>query len=158
MSTPLDRTASVPVDGDSLRTASAEPSLGELVSTATRDLSTLLRKEVQLAKTEIKADVAAAGKGAGMLGGAGFVALLGLVFLSIAAAYGVSALGIPLGAGFLVVAVVYLGLAGVLALIGKKSLTRMSPPRRTIETVKDDLAWAKHPTVAPERRTEAAAR
>lgn len=127
-------------------------SLGELVAAATRDLSTLVRKEVELAKLEIKRDVVAAGKGAGGLGAAGLTGLLGLIFLSIAAAYALGRV-VPLGAGFLIVGLVYLLVAAIAGLVGLKSLKRMTPPARTIATLKDDAAWAKHPTVAPTRRT-----
>ena len=127
----------------------SEKSLGELVSTATRDLSTLIRSEVQLAKVEIKQEVASAGKGAGLLGGAGFLGVLALVFLSISAAYGISWLGVPLGCAFFTVGALYGIGAAVLALSGKKKLQQVGPPEHTIETVKDDVAWAKHPTKSP---------
>jgi hypothetical protein len=127
-------------------TAPQEPSLGELVSTATRDLSALIRTELQLAKVEIKRDVQAAGKGAGLFGGAGFSGLMALIFLSIAAAYGISWLGIGLGWGFFIVGLLYLIVAAVLALTGKKKISQVGPPEKTIETVKDDIAWAKNPT------------
>jgi hypothetical protein len=127
-------------------TAPQEPSLGELVSTATRDLSALIRTELQLAKVEIKRDVQAAGKGAGLFGGAGFSGLMALIFLSIAAAYGISWLGIGLGWGFFVVGLLYLIVAAVLALTGKKKISQVGPPEKTIETVKDDIEWAKNPT------------
>jgi hypothetical protein len=130
----------------------SDSSLGELVATATRDLSSLMRQEVELAKVEIKRDVVAAGKGAGGLGAAGFAAVLGLVFLSIAAAFALGRV-VPLGTGFLLVGVAYLLVAGLAALIGLKSFKKMGPPAKTIETLKDDAAWAKHPTVAPTRRT-----
>src|SRR3954470_7304848 len=81
-------------------TKSGDASLGELVATATRDLSSLMRQEVELAKVEIKRDVVAAGKGAGMFGGAGIAALFGLLFVSISAAYGIEWLGVPLGCPF----------------------------------------------------------
>jgi hypothetical protein len=136
---------------DDRRTTSADASLGELVATATRDLSSLMRQEVALAKVELKREVAAAGKGAGMLGGAGFAGVLGLLFLSVAAAYALGRV-VPLGTGFLIVGAAYVLVAGVLALMGKKSLGRMGPPTRTIETLKDDAAWAKHPTVPPSSR------
>jgi hypothetical protein len=130
----------------------ADSSLGELVATATRDLSSLMRQEVELAKVEIKRDVVAAGKGAGGLGAAGFAAGLGLLFLSIAAAFALGRV-VPLGPGFLLGGVAYLLVAGLAALIGLKSFKKMAPPAKTIETLKDDAAWAKHPTVAPTRRT-----
>lgn len=134
------------------RTQTADRSLGELVSSATRDLSSLLRQEVALAKVEIKRDVVAAGKGAGGLGAAGFAGLLGLIFLSIAAAYALGRV-VPLGAGFLIVGAAYLFVAAIAGLIGLRSLKKMSPPTRTIATLKDDAAWAKHPTVVPTRHT-----
>lgn len=126
-----------------------DKSLGELVATATRDLSTLIRSEVQLAKAEIKQEVTAAGKGAGLLGGAGFLGILALLFLSVSAAYGISWLGVPLGWGFFIVGALYALGAAFLALTGRKSLRRVGPPERTIETVKDDVAWARHPTRTP---------
>ena len=134
-------------------TPTNEASLGELVANATRDLSSLVHQEVELAKVEIKRDVAAAGKGAGMFGGAGFLGVFALVFLSISAAYGLHWLGVPLGCSFFAVGLIYVIVAGVLAMSGKKSLTKVGPPEKTIETLKDDAAWAKHPTVTPTRKT-----
>ena len=123
--------------------------LGELFAELVHETGTLVRKEVELAKTEIKRDVAAAGKGAGLFGGAGFAGLFALVFLSISAAYGISWLGVPLGCAFFTVGALYLVAAAVLALTGKKKLGEVGPPEKTIETVKDDVAWAKHPTQTP---------
>lgn len=134
-------------------TSTADASLGELVATATRDLSSLMRQEIELAKVEIKRDVVAAGKGAGMFGGAGFTAVLGLIFVSISAAYGLHWLGVPLGCSFFAVGAVYFILAGLLALTGKRSLSKIGPPEKTLETLRDDASWAKHPTVASTRRT-----
>ena len=142
----------MPATGDS-STTKGEPSLGDLVAIATRDLSSLMRQEVGLAKVEIKRDVTAAGKGAGMFGGAGLAGLLGLLFISVSAAFGIAHFDVPLGCAFFAVGAFYLLVAGVLALTGKKSLSKMGPPTKTIETLKDDAAWAKHPTVAPTRRT-----
>ena len=132
-----------------------EPTLGELVQRATKDLSDLVHKEVELAKAEIQQSVAHIGKGAGMFGGAGFAGLLALVFLSAGAAFGI---GEALGdwAGFLIVGGVYLVLGAILALGGKKSIGEAGPPEKTIATVKDDIAWAKHPTrtsPTPDRET-----
>ena len=129
-----------------------EASLGELVAQATQDLSQLLRQELALAKVELKQEAASAGKGAGMLGAAGFAGVLGLVFLSVTAAYAISWLGPGLGWGFFVVAVLYLLVAAALALLGKKSLQKVRAPKRTIASLQDDVAWAKHPTQAPARR------
>jgi Putative Actinobacterial Holin-X, holin superfamily III len=127
-------------------TGTGERSLGELVATATKDLSLLVQQEVALAKVEIKKEVAAAGKGAGMFGGAGLTGLFALIFLSISLAYAISWFGIGLGWGFFIVGMLYLVVAGVLALLGKKQISKVGPPAKTIATVKDDVAWAKHPT------------
>lgn len=122
------------------RTATEDKSLGELVATATRDLSLLVHQEISLAKAEIKQDVTAAGKGAGLFGGAGFAGVLALVFLSISLAYGISSLGVPLGCGFFAVGGLYLLAAAVLALSGRKKIRRLSPPAEmTKQTVKDDV-------------------
>lgn len=126
-------------------------SLGELVSAATADLSTLLRQEVALAKAELKQEAVHAGKGAGMFGGAGFLGLLAVVFLSVALAFGLGSFT-TLGVGFLLVGLLYFLVAGVLALLGKKQISKVGPPEKTLASVKDDVTWAKHPTVAPTRR------
>jgi len=127
-------------------TPTGDKSLGELVATATKDLSLLVKQEVALAKSEIKKEVTAAGKGAGLFGGAGLTGLFALLFLSIAAAFLLEALGLPLGWGFFIVGALYLIAAVVLALSGKKKISEVGPPERTIGTVKDDVEWAKHPT------------
>lgn len=129
-----------------MTTPTGDKSLGELVANATKDLSVLVKQEVALAKTEIKKEVTAAGKGAGLFGGAGLTGLFALIFLSISAAYFFSWLGLPLGWGFFVVGMIYLIAAAVLALTGKKQISKVGPPEKTIETVKDDIAWAKNPT------------
>lgn len=129
-----------------MTTPNGDKSLGELVATATKDLSVLVKQEVALAKTEIKREVTAAGMGAGLFGGAGVTGLFALIFLSIAAAFGLAGLGLPLGWGFFIVGALYLVVAAVLALTGKKKISQVGPPEKTIETVKDDVAWAKHPT------------
>ena len=123
-----------------------EPSLGELVGQATKDISTLVRKEIELAKAELSTEVAKAGKGAGMFGGAGVTALYGLTFLSLAAMFGLAAL-MPIGFAALIVGAVWLAAAGILAITGKKAFADFSPkPERTIRTLKEDAQWARHPS------------
>ena len=124
----------------------AEPSLGELVGQASRELSTLVRKEVELAKAEMSAEFGKAGMGAGMFGGAGVTALYGLTFLSLAAMFGLGAV-IPLGWAALIVGVFFLLVAGILAMTGKKAFSDFSPkPERTIKTLKEDAEWVRHPS------------
>lgn len=133
----------------------SEQSLGELVSAATRDLSLLIHKEVELAKTELSAELKRAGIGAGLLGGAGFIGFFALLLLSFAAAFGISA-GFDWNpwTGFLIVGGLYALGAGMFAALGLGKVVKVGPPQRTIRTVKDDIAWAKHPTVAPEPELE----
>jgi hypothetical protein len=134
-----------------------DASLGDLVAAATQNLSTLMRQEVALAKLEIKREVVAAGKGAGLLGGAGVAGALGGLFLALALAFGI-AVFTPTWVGFLIVGVLFLLVAAVLGLVGKKSLTKVGTPEKTIATVKDDVAWAKHPTVAPTKTLDESSR
>jgi hypothetical protein len=127
-----------------------DQSLGELVATATRDLSQLIHKEVELAKTELAQEAKRAGVGAGFLGGAGAIGLYALFFLSFAGAFGIAEGGdVPIWAGFLCIGGLLGGVAGLLALLGVGKLVKVKAPTRTIRTVKDDVAWAKHPTKAP---------
>jgi hypothetical protein len=75
--------------------------------------------------------------------------------MCVAAALGLAAgADIPIWAGFLCIGGAFAGAAGLIALLGVGSLVRVSPPQRTIRTVKDDLEWAKHPTTAPDPELE----
>lgn len=129
--------------------AADERTLGQLMAKVSRDLSLLIHGEMELAKAELRTDVKRGGIGAGMFAVAGFLLLLAVVLFSVALAYGISALGVPLGAAYVIVAVLYVIVAGLLALIGTRVLKRIRPPERTIQTVKDDIAWLKHPTTVP---------
>ena len=126
----------------SLRPDDERP-IGELFSDLTRSLQTLIRKEVELAKVELKDQAARAGKGAAMLvvgGVGGFVALL---MLSFAAAWGLAEIIAP-GLAFAIVGVVYLLIVVPLLLAGKKQLAAVKPvPRQTVETLKQDAEVAK---------------
>ncbi|MEJ5868507.1 phage holin family protein [Pseudokineococcus sp. 5B2Z-1] len=116
-----------PVDEhlDERRAAGSEDhrSLGELMSAVTTDVSTLVRQEIALAKAEAKESAAHAGKGAGMLGGAGVAGHFVLLFLSIALWWG---LGNATGYGWsaLVVAAVWAVVAAVLAVVGRGQLQK----------------------------------
>lgn len=129
-----------------------EQSLGQLIGAASKELSNLVRSEIELAKLELSAAAKRGGIGAGLLGGAGFLGALGLIFLSVALAYGLHGLGLPLGVGFLIVGILYVLVAGILALVARGQLKRLRPPARTIRTVREDIEWAKHPTVPPPTR------
>jgi hypothetical protein len=131
---------------DAVPGPSEQASLGELLSRMAEDLSTLARQEVELARAEIEQEAKKAGKGIGLLGGSGLAALLCLLMLSFAAAWGLAEV-IPTGFAFLVVAVIYLIVAAVLYPPGRRELRRVRPvPEQTVETLKEDVEWAKHPT------------
>ena len=126
-----------------------EASLGELVSTATRDLSLLMRQEIELVKAEARQAAISAGLGAAFLGLAGGLALFGSIALTIGAAESLDSIGLTRGWAFLAVAGGLLLLAALLGLFGASRLKRVKAPERTMKTVKDDVAWIKHPTVTP---------
>lgn len=111
-----------------------ERSLGDLVGSITADLSTLMQQEVALAKAEATQSAKRAGKGAGMLGGAGLAGYFVALFLSIALWW---ALGDGIGHGWsaLIVAVLWAIVAGVLAASGRKELAQVRGLDRTTETL-----------------------
>lgn len=136
-------TGPVPAPG-----SQTEETLGALFVTASRDLSTLVRSEVELAKAEIKQDVKLGVKGGAMFGAAAFLGLLAIVLLSITIAEALAALGLPTWVAFLVVTVFYLLVAGVLVLVGKRAVSKVRPPERTIRTSKDTATFLKNPRSA----------
>ena len=111
-------------------------SLGDLLGDVTRDLSTLMRQELELAKAEAKQSATRAGKGGGMLAGAGVAGHFVLLFLSIALWY---ALGELMGLGWsaVVVALIWGIIAAVLASTGKKELKKIKGMPQTVETVQE---------------------
>ena len=119
--------------------AGDDQSLGDLVALAAKDVSQLIRYEIDLAKTELKGDVRRIGL-AGALGGvAAFVACLVLVLLSIALAFGLVALGIWAWAAFLIVAGAYVLFAVLVLGIAYLKLRRLSGLKKTRETVSEGL-------------------
>ncbi|WP_416418229.1 phage holin family protein [Paenarthrobacter aromaticivorans] len=110
--------------------------LGELLSDLTRDVSTLMRQEVELAKVELKESATKAGKGAGMMAGAAWAGHLTVLFLSLALWWALGQL-IGLGWSAVVVAVIWGIVAGVLASMGRKELNTIKGMPRTAETVKE---------------------
>ena len=110
-------------------------SLGELLSEVTSDLSTLMRQELELAKAELKQSAARAGRGAGMLGGAGYAALMAVFFLSVALWW---ALGYLTGLGWsaVIVAVIWAIIAAVLFVTGRKQLKSVEGAPRTVDSIK----------------------
>jgi Putative Actinobacterial Holin-X, holin superfamily III len=115
-------------------------SLGQLVSTATAELSALVHDEIALAKAEFRQDAKRAGIGGGAIAAAGVLALFALPVLSFAAAYGIHNLGLGLAWSFLVVGAAYLMIAGLLGLFAKGRLKKIKPPERTMASAKETAA------------------
>jgi uncharacterized membrane protein YqjE len=136
--------------GDSY-TSDADPmgvhdqSLGEIVGRLASDFSRLMRAEIALAKAEAKEEVKDAGKGVGMLAGAGYAGHLLTLFLSLALMFLLD-VWMPIGWAAFIVAVLWGIVAFVLQSSGRKNLKRATPPmEETVETLKEDAQWAKRP-------------
>ena len=125
-------------------------SLGDLVALAAKDVSQLIRYEIDLAKNELKGDARRVGLAAAGFGLAAFVGCLVLVLLCIALAFGLVALGIWTWAAFLIVAGAYVVFA-VLALgIAYLRLRRLSGLKKTRQTVTEGLGMLRHDGQHPE--------
>ena len=124
-----------------------ERSLGELFGDLTRDMSTLIRQETRLATTEMTQKAAHAGKSAGVLLGGALIAYAGFFALLWAIVYGLTSLGLPIWASFLIVAIIALAAGGVMAWRGYDTLKKTDfAPRQTVETIKENAQWAKEQT------------
>lgn len=121
-----------------------ESSFTDVVKEALRDAQELLRYEIALAKAEARDEVTRLGVGIGLIAGAGVAAVLGVVFLMTALAWGISeGLAWPVWAGFAIVTVLMLLVAGVLGIVGKKRLTAARHMPRTVDTLKENMQWMR---------------
>ena len=121
-----------------------ERSLGDLFSDLSRETTTLVRQEVQLAKAELTQSATEAARGIGMLVAGGAVAYAGLLFLLLAIVFGLIEAGWDAWLSALVVGVVVVAIGAILVLRARESLKPANlAPRRTIETLKEDQEWAK---------------
>jgi uncharacterized membrane protein YqjE len=121
-------------------------SLGDLVGSLSTQTSTLVRKEIELARVELTEKGKVAGKGAGLLAGGAVFGLLALGALT-AALIAVLSLAMDTWIAALIVMVLWAIVAAVLAKAGQNALKRATPPApQTVETVKEDIQWAKNPT------------
>ncbi|MFI6514411.1 phage holin family protein [Spirillospora sp. NPDC050679] len=120
-----------------------DKSLGELVALASSNVSGLIRAEMELAKLELKGDAKKAALGGVMFSIAGLIGGLIVILLSIAAAYGLVALGVWHWAAFLIVSAAYAVLAAVLLLIGFLRMKKIEGAKRTRKTLKDDLTMLR---------------
>jgi len=117
----------------------AEPSLGDLVALAAKDVSQLIRYEIDLAKTELRGDARRVGMAVAAIGLAAFVACLVLVLLSFALAFGLQARGIWMWASFLIVSGLYILLAGIALAIALLRVRRLSGLSKTRKSVTEGL-------------------
>ena len=134
------KAAAVAAAGDTGQTPSeqkaANTSLGDLVGEVTRDLSTLMRQELELAKAELRQSASRAAKGAGMLGGAAYAGMMAILFLSIALWWW---LGTLIGGGWsgVVVAIIWAIVGGILYAVGRRKLQEVQGAPQTVETLKE---------------------
>jgi len=115
----------------------SQSSVGDLISDLSRDFSTLMRQELELAKAEMKAEAQKTGKAFGMFGGAGFGGYMVMLFLSLALWAGLSNV-MDAGWAALIVAAVWGVIAAVLYVRGRSAMHTVNPkPERTVETVRE---------------------
>jgi hypothetical protein len=112
-----------------------DPTIGRLVTDASRDISSLLRKEIQLAKSELKVSARAGGVGIGLFAAAAFVVVLAIIMLSFAFAYLIhwNGDGLDLQWAFLIVFGCYLLIAALLGYLGVRSVKKVRAPEKAIE-------------------------
>ncbi len=110
-----------------------EPTIGKLVVDASRDVSSLVRSEIALAKSELRVSVKAGGLGIALFAVAGFLGLLAIIMLSAAIAHFLHMTGLDLAWCYLIVFALYVLLAAVLALVGLKKVKQVKAPEKAIE-------------------------
>ena len=115
----------------------ANTSLGDLVGEVTRDISTLMRQEVELAKAELKQSAKKTAAGAGLMGGAAYGAMMAIFFLSVALWWGLGDLLDSLGWSAVIVAVIWAVIAAILYAIGRSRLKEVEGAPQTVETLKE---------------------
>jgi hypothetical protein len=140
-----------------VRLAGADRTVGQLVATATAEMSALVHDEIALAKAEIRQDVKRGAIGATAITIAGVFALFSLPVLSFAAAYGIHNLGLGLAWSFLIVGVAFLLLAGLLALIAVSKFKKVKPPERSIASAKQTAAVLQNAKPHPRKGEDSAA-
>ncbi|MFR9754959.1 phage holin family protein [Streptomyces sp. TR06-5] len=128
-----------------MSTAADDRSLGQLVASATTELSALVHDEIALAKAELRHDVKRGAIGGGAAVVAVVLVLFSLPVLSFAAAYGLHNLGLGLALSFLFTGLAFIVLAALLGLVAKAVLKRISPPKQAIiDSAKESAAVLQH--------------
>jgi uncharacterized membrane protein YqjE len=133
--------------GNGMKVEARDQGFGDLVRELSGQLSTLVRQEVELAKTELTEKGKKAGIGAGVLGGAAIAALLTLGTLTALLILALDT-AMPAWAAALIVMLIWAAVAAALALIGRSKLREVGKPmpEKTVETVKEDVQWLKSRT------------
>lgn len=127
-------------------TTAPEPSIGDLIGEIGQDLSQLVRDEIELAKAEIKQESTKAGKAFGMLGGAGYAGHIVLLFGSLTVVFALANVMDPAWAALIVTAL-WAVVGAVLYVTGRSRLRTVNlKPEQTVENLKEDARWARHPT------------
>lgn len=126
--------------------AEREPTLGELVALATKDMSLLVRQEIDLARAELARQAVSAALGIGFLAVAAGLGLGALIATTIFFGELFTWAGVERYWAYLLTALLYLALAGLLAIFAAARLRRLSPPERAIRSLREDVAWLRHPT------------
>jgi uncharacterized membrane protein YqjE len=111
-----------------------DPTIGRLVSDASRDVSSLIRNEIKLAKAEVQLSVKAGGVGIALFAAAAFFAVMALIMLSVAIAYFINwnGKGLSLHWAFLIVFGCYLLVAALLAFVGIRKVKKVRAPEKAI--------------------------
>ena len=134
-------------NGDTLQgnvvSVNDEPSLGDLFSSLTGDLSTLIRQEVDLARTETTEKLTRATSSVVSMVAGGLIAYAGLIALIIAVIVGLSRF-MPLWLSALIVGIIVIAIGAIMISSGRSSLANMSVvPEKTVESMKENTEWAK---------------
>lgn len=116
-----------------------DPTIGRLVTDASRDISLLISKEIELAKSELKVSVRAGGIGTALFAVAAFLGLLSLIFLSIAIAYLIhwNGDGLALQWAYLIVTGAYLLIAAGMVIVGIRLVKKVKAPEKAIAQGKE---------------------
>jgi len=120
-----------------------EPTIGKLVVDATQDISKLVQSEIQLAKAELKLSLKYGGTGLALFAVAGFLLLLGVIIISIAAAYFITMTGLHLAWCFLIVWGAYTLVALLFAVIGFFKVKKVRAPEKTISQARETVDLLK---------------
>lgn len=120
-----------------------DESVGSLVGRLTTHVSQLMQQELALAKAELRDEVKQAGKGAGMLAGAGFAGWMLAIFASLTLMY-LLEMGMNITLAALIVSLLWAAVAAALFVMGRKQLKQVNPkPEQTVESLKEDKEWLK---------------